>query len=218
MMGVTTFSVSPRQEHLSQQLWEIWKMKEASASTFSPNPVTYDSNMRNGTEMRIIQLGQNVYALGPTFENQPGKSNSVSSCSSSDTSVGLLMQIWMCVCISCTAVLLSKVFLKTSIVRLKWPESCSFVLVCSMCAFDILSWQKNAVTQRFLHSLILVMTETHQKQHLDHRGTLNSPLKPKRMKSFWFKLLGYIYAFGRGVKWWGIINKCAKTVKFNASV
>ena len=29
---------------------------------FGPNPVTYNSNMRNGMQMRIIQLGQYVYA------------------------------------------------------------------------------------------------------------------------------------------------------------
>ncbi len=71
MMGVTTFSVLPRrrQEHLSQQLGEIWKMKKAGISLFSPNPVTYDPNMRNGMKMRTIQLGQNVYAQPDIWES-----------------------------------------------------------------------------------------------------------------------------------------------------
>lgn len=137
MTGVTALCALPRKTQRSCSSCEkSEKWKKAGISLFSPNPVTYESNMRNGTKMRTIQLGQNVYARSDIWESSRKKLFCVQL--QLGSLMHLHMQIWPCMCLLCTAVHLLNGILKThtAIFRLKWPKA---VLVCSICMSNIFS-------------------------------------------------------------------------------
>lgn len=79
------------------------KMKEAGISLFSPDLVTNHSNMRNGIKMRLIQLGQYVYAQSDIWISARKIQFFCPAVAAAEVK-GLLMQTCLCACTLCTAV------------------------------------------------------------------------------------------------------------------
>lgn len=162
-------------------------MKEAGVSLFGPNLVTNDSNMRNGMNTRAVQLGQYVSARSDIWKSARKILVLLSSCSSS-RSRGLA-HADECACAYyvqlCAFV---KRISEDRCDQTEEAESCSLVLVCSICTFDILSclWKEYSYSA-FPCILILVMAEKRLKQHVDHRGMLNPPTETPNIRSFRFR-------------------------------
>lgn len=172
--------------------------------------------MRNGMNTKPVQLGQYVSARSDIWKSARKILVLLSSCSSS-RSRGLA-HADECACAYyvqlCAFV---KRISEDLCDQTEAAESCSLVLVCSICTFDILSClRKEYSYSAFPCILILVMAEKRLKQHVDHRGMLNPPhWNPKYkviLASFGRETPGCICAFASGIKW---EIKRAKTMKFD---